>query len=302
MKIATTLSQLYVVYNLSPAEAVKTAARSGFRYIDYSFYDCFTYNRDYLADDDSLWKKEVEAAAAAAEKYGMKYVQAHTPNYNPAKDCDHEICMRAVRRSIEACGMLGIPNAVLHTSYSRQHLYPADREAYFEYNRKFICELLPIAEKNNVTLCIENSSFGNMQGMYFFMTAAEMNEFIAYMDHPLIGACWDTGHALMEGKSDQYKDLLELGANLKAVHIHDNNGRDSHLAPYCGKLQLDSIVRGLKDVSFKGYFTFEADNFLSRTNGSGVLSCLPLDIHIDGLAILYKIGKNALEKYDCFEE
>ena len=298
MKIATTIGEMYP-YSFSPADAVAAYEGTGFHYLDYSFYNVISSpNNPFMSDG---WKKTVEGAKNTAESLGFKFVQAHAPAC-AVRGKESEIGILATQRSIEACGMLGIPNAVLHTSYSRQHLYPADREAYFEYNRKFICELLPIAEKNNVTLCIENSSFGNMQGMYFFMTAAEMNEFIAYMDHPLIGACWDTGHALMEGKSDQYKDLLELGANLKAVHIHDNNGRDSHLAPYCGKLQLDSIVRGLKDVSFKGYFTFEADNFLSRTNGSGVLSCLPLDIHIDGLAILYKIGKNALEKYDCFEE
>ncbi len=301
MKTATTLGSLYA-YGLTPAEAVTAAAGSGFRYIDYSFYNCCNADSPFMADDDSIWRKTVADAAAAAAAVGVKYVQAHTPNYNPAGECDHEACLRAVRRSIEACGILGIPNAVIHTSYSRQHLYPGDRDAYFEYNREFLRKLLPVAEKYGVTVCVENSTSGNMQGMYFFMTAGEMNDFIAYMNHPLIGACWDTGHALIEGKSDQYADLVELGSNLKAVHIHDNNGADNHLNPYAGSLQLDSIMKGLLDISFPGYFTFEADSFISRCNGSGPLSRVPLDIHLDGIAMLYKIGRHALETYGCFEK
>ena len=300
MKTATTIGSLYG-FGLSPAGALHAMARSGFKYIDYSFYDVLSENSPFMQDDDSMWRQEVADAAAAAAELNMKFVQAHTPNYNPAADCDHERCIRAVKRTLEACGMLGIPNAVLHTSYSRQHLYPADKDAYFQFNREFIRKLLPTAEKHGVTICVENSTSGNMQGMYFFMTASEMNDFIAYMDHPLVGACWDTGHALIEGKTDQYADLLELGKKLKAVHIHDNNGADNHLAPYCGALQLDRVVRGLLDISFPGYFTFEADAFMGRCNGNGPLSRIPLDIHVDALAMLYKIGRHALETYGCFE-
>ena len=119
------------------------------------------------------------------------------------------------------------------------------------------------------------------------------------MNHPLLGACWDTGHAVMDGKFDQYADLKELGGNLKAVHIHDNGVHsDQHLAPYCGKLQLDSIVKGLIDIDYKGAFTFESDSFLNHCNGNGPLQKLPLEIRQDGLRLLYKIGKFVLESYN----
>ena len=141
-----------------------------------------------------------------------------------------------------------------------------------------------------------------MGDKYFPRTAAEMNEFISYMDHPLLGCCWDTGHAVMEGKFDQYDDIMELGSNLKAVHIHDNNGfSDQHLLPYCGKLQLDRIVEALRDVKFKGSFTFEADAFLNNFNCGDKMARLPLAVRCDALKLLYKIGKFALESYGMFE-
>lgn len=301
MKLATTIGNLYR-YCLTPAEALRAAAKSGFRYIDYSFYSAHTGNSPYLANDDRMWKKEVEDAAAAAAELNIKYVQAHAPGCNPAGEGDHSAEIRAVNRTIEACGMLGIRNTVLHTSYSRKHLYPADRDAYFEFNRKFLEQLLPTAEKHNVTICVENSTSGNMGDMYFFMTPAEMNDFIDFMGHPLVAACWDTGHALMEGKPDQSADFKELGKNLRAVHIHDNNGRDSHLAPYCGGLMLDKVMEGLLAIPFDGYFTFEADGYMSKCNGDGPLACASLDICVDALALLYKVGRRALETYNCFEE
>ena len=106
----------------------------------------------------------------------------------------------------------------------------------------------------------------------------------------------------MEGKHDQYTDIIELGSNLKAVHIHDNNGfSDQHLLPYCGKLQLDRIVEALRDVKFKGYFTFEADAFLNTFSSGGNLTRLPLEVRREALKLLYSIGKFALESYGIFE-
>ena len=299
MKIATTIGELYNVVP-SPAEAVRAYKGTGFKHLDYSFYYAHVEeNSPYMQDDDRAWKKEVEDAIIAAEECGLTFVQAHTPGYNPGAPGDYEKCVRAMQRSVEACSMLGIPVTVMHTSFSKEYKYPSDRDGYFKYNKKFVGAILDTAEKFNVTVCIENTSNGNAGQCYFPRTAAEMNDFISYMNHPLLGACWDTGHAVMDGKFDQYADLKELGGNLKAVHIHDNGVHsDQHLAPYCGKLQLDSIVKGLIDIDYKGAFTFESDSFLNHCNGNGPLQKLPLEIRQDGFRLLYKIGKFVLESYN----
>jgi sugar phosphate isomerase/epimerase len=257
-----------------------------------------------MQESDLAWKKEIEEALEAADECGFTFVQAHAPGYNPGRDSsDYDRCIRAMQRSVEACAMLGIPVTVMHTSFSPEFTYPDDKEGYYKYNRKFVGDVLSAAEKFGVTLCIENTSNGNAGKCYFPRSGAEMNDFIAHMDHPLLGACWDTGHAVMDRIFDQYAELKELGPVLKAVHIHDNGVHsDQHLAPYCGKLQLDSVVKGLLDIDYKGSFTFEADSFLNHCNGEGPLRQLPLEIRRDGLALLYKIGKFALETYNAYEE
>lgn len=303
MKLATTIGEMYA-FTSSPAEAVRAYEDTGFKYLDYSFYNVIHPNSAFLAADGDAWRREVSDAAAAAAALGIQFVQAHAPNYNPAADCDHAAGLLAVRRSIEACGLLGIPNLVIHTGFGPQHLYPQDKRAYFDTNLAFLQTLYPVMEKHNVTVCIENSAENNMGSYYFFMTAGEMNEFIEFANHPLLAACWDVGHANMR-KSDQYQELTTLGANLRAVHIHDNDGqRDLHLAPYLGDINLDPIIRALVDMSFKGCFTFEADGFLKYGSAANdrPLAHPSLEVKRAAVTLLYSIGKSALETYRCFEE
>lgn len=301
MKIATTINEI-LDYVPTPADAVRSYKGSGFKYLDYSFYYDHKGNAPFLLDDERHWQDQVKAAIDAADECGFTFVQAHAPGYNPLSSMDYESCMRAMTRSVEACHLLNIPVIVMHTSYGRQHLYPMDKAKYFEYNRGFVGRMLETAEKYGITVCIENTSSGNMGDFYFPRTPAEMNDFIEYMDHPLLGCCWDTGHAVMEGKSDQYDDLKELGSNLKAVHVHDNNARsDQHLPPYCGKLQLDRFIEGLIAIDYKGVFTFESDGFLNNFNCNGKLKTLPLEVRRSALKLLFEIGRFALESYGIFE-
>jgi sugar phosphate isomerase/epimerase len=304
MKIATTTRDFYN-YNLSEEEIIYCYKNTNFKYIDYCFYTVHANpNSPYMQDSDKAWKTEIESILKASKECGIKFVQAHAPTYNPAqKNNNYNLCIRAMQRTIEACHLLGIPTTVMHTSFSPIHQYPNDWKEYFKYNKKFVGDLLSVAEKYGINVCIENTSTGNMGNCYFPRKSCEMNDFIAYVNHPLLGACWDTGHAVMEKMYDQYDAIKELGSNLKAVHIHDNGTfSDQHLAPFCGKLQLDSVIKGLIDINYKGTFTYESTSFLSNINGNGPLKQLPLDLKIDCVSLLYKIGKFALSSYGIFEE
>ena len=303
MKIATTIGEVYK-YEPIPANALRCYQGTGFRYFDYNFYTVHTGNSPFLQDSDKEWKQQVEDAGNAAADYGFKFVQAHAPGYNPlGKADDHQACLRTMYRSVEACGMLGIPTIVVHGSMAPYYVYPMDSEAFFKYTREFLSGMLDAAEKYGVTICVENSTSKWMRDMYYPRTAAEMNAWVEYMDHPLLKCCWDTGHSLLEGKTDQYDEIKTLGDNLKAVHIHDNDGLyDEHIAPYCGIMKMDPFIQALKEIDFRGYFTFESDAFMNKVNGDGPASKLPLELRQEALALLYKTGKFMLESHNAFEE
>ena len=311
MKLASTTGD-FRGYAKTTADAVRFYEGTGFRHLDYSFYNVIHEGSPFLGD---RWLDEVEEAGREAERLGFDFVQAHSPSYNPLNPkADHEAGMLATIRSIEACGRLGIPNTVVHSGISPDLHYPDDRDEYFRLNREFYSALFPAMEKWNVNVLIENSAEANMGKSYFFMTGQEMRDFADYVGHPLLHCDWDIGHANMRG-TDQREEIIAMGDHLRGLHIQDNFGAcDEHIAPFMGTTDMDAVMQGLLEVGYKGYFTFETDNMLlsygrwphKRRQAPSVtdrrLAVPPLDLRRKAAALLYEIGRSILSAYDCYEE
>ena len=105
MKLATTTQDLSN-YTSTIAEAVRLFKDTGFRCLDFNFYQ---YNKpgSFLRGDD--WMREVENAAIAAEETGATFVQAHGPAgefFSEGEELEQYIL--TTKRSIEACKFLGV--------------------------------------------------------------------------------------------------------------------------------------------------------------------------------------------------
>ena len=259
MKLATTTGDLKKIYP-DRAEHIRALNRAGFRHIDLNLYPEYTADSVFMRDD---WMTEVDRLHRTADELQMDFVQAHAPDCNPLdfeKDWEFQVAVTA--RSLEVCAALGIQNEVFHTGWKAG----LSKEEYFEQNMIFVNRLMPTVEKTGVRLLIENSTKANMRECYYFFTGQDMNDFLAYAGHPLMGACWDTGHANVEGH--QYEDIVTLGENLRALHFNDNSGKgDEHIMPYLGTMSVDEVMCGLRDIGYKGVFTFECDSSLRRSTG-----------------------------------
>ena len=309
MKLATTTGDFASVYE-SDIDRLRAVAEAGFKYVDLSLYTGWEFGKRYLAPD---WEKRVYALGDEAAKLGVKFVQAHSPDLGCLHPADPELYTAATERSFEVCGLLGIPQSVFHTGCSGEYLLenPGDKQRYFEANRAVLEKLYPVLERTGVNLLIENSTRANMGKRWFFLTGADMKEFIDFCGHPLIHAVWDVGHAAIEGH--QYDDIVALGDDLYALHIHDNRGGgDFHQLPLSGETNYDEILNALIDIGYKGCFTFEADNIIASykrfrrhpelmTHGDRFLET-PTELVKQAEKLLYSIGKYILSTYDLFEE
>lgn len=295
MKIATTIAEILPYTNQDAAEAVRFYRGTGFRCLDYSFYHVLNIpNHPFMGND---WKKEILAAKQAAEEEGFTWVQAHLPACKIVEE-GREDGLKACLRAIEACGILGIENAVIHSSFGEgDYRYPGDKDAYFEANKPFFEALIPAMEQYGVRVLLENSCEVNTGGLYFPMTAADLNEFVAVLNHSLFGACWDVGHANIQGL-DQHDELVALGNNLKAVHIHDNNGkRDQHQTLFNGKTDWDSFLRGIVDSGFQGPFTYEIDGYFPYRAEPEIIAVFRKEKKVASLKDHYKTAKALLKAY-----
>ena len=300
MKIATTTDN-FLYYCDNDIDRIRELHRGGFRYIDLSMY-FFTPDSPYMSDD---WKTPVRALKEEADRLGMQFVQAHSQGGNALRPDPErvEFLVAATLRSLEICKELGIQNTVVHSGTADG----LTKEEWFEKNKAFYSRLFPMMEETGVNVLVENSTKVNTKGRYCANSGKDMVEFLNYVGHPLLHACWDTGHANCEGS--QYQDILDLGKELYAIHYNDNHGeRDEHLIPYLGTMNHDEVINALIDSGYEGYFTLECSSSLLQPRRRREFAAdtrllkpqLFMQRHAEKL--MYDTAKYILESYGLFEE
>jgi sugar phosphate isomerase/epimerase len=310
MKLGTSTGD-FTGYVDSIEEEIKNFRNSKFRYINLEQVD-----KSFEQDGDE-WRRKVDAWGEAAAYAGVSFLASHSPCVNAYSHMDeqtYQVALRAIRRSIEACHILGIPSTVVHASSNVKFSY----WDFWKKNKRFYTDLFDLMEKYNVMVLTENMH----EFAYFHLsTGKEMREFIDYIDHPLFAACWDTAHGNLNRKArerGQYQCITEIGDKLKGLHISDNfgDGPHHHTWPFAGVINFDSVLQGLVDVGYDGPFTFEASYTLLHAtnlpyrrkawehNGETVTKLHSPSIALKKQAIdlLYETGKYMLQTYDCYEE
>lgn len=295
-------------YNLEPADKIRRIAESGFRHIDFQF----------LSMADSVWMQDnwpdrATDVLQACSQTGLALVQSHSPIGNPLTTHEREPFLHQTRRSIECCGVLGIPQIVVHPQ-----AYPGmTRSTFLDHNRQFYEALLPTAEKLDVLLLVEN--IGSPSDPHFTQTGGELRALVECIDHSLVQACWDTGHANVN-QVDQYHSLRTLDHYLRGLHIHDNVGpfftsekgdsrQDLHTLPFLGTVSFDSIIHGLIDIGYTGFFTFEVtvprrsgwQPFMYNGDHVRTLEMPSLDLCVQLYQTLYAIGQEILGQYNLLD-
>ncbi len=299
MKLATTTHD-FRLYTDNQVDAINWIREAGFRYVDYNFGIDSQHRNGAFSED---WRAYANQLKQHAANIGVQFVQAHAPMGAPLAEGNASFIADNVR-CIEVCAVLDIPNLVIHTGYLRG----LSKEETFERNKAFFTPLLQVAEAYGINILVENFNKMCVEGLYWIDNADDLLALIEYIDHPLLHAVWDAGHANMQ-EMPQHEELQLLGHHVYALHVQDNMGdNDSHLPPFCGTLSLDSLMRGLKDIDYKGYFTFEAGSRFQSAAKRRVyaddtrLAQPPLALRIAEERLLYETGKCILSTYGCLEE
>ena len=310
MKLSTSTGD-FTGYVGSIAEEIACFGRTKFKYLNLE-----QSGDAYTTEDGEEWKRKADEWGEAAAKAGVTFVVSHSPCVNAFGTLDeaqYNAAVRAIRRSLEVCNVLGIKRTVVHASRNVSFTC----QDFFRQNKRFYSDLFDLMEKYDITVMTEN-----MDGSpwYPLSTGKEMREFIEYVDHPLMAGCWDTAHGNNDPKVKywgQYQCIVDLGDKLKGVHIADNMGDGFHLHswPLAGTVNFDSVLQGLLDVDYDGFFNFEASYSLLHTcnypcrrkawehDGETVSKLLNPSLKLKSAAVdlLYDIGEYMLESYGCFE-
>ncbi len=254
---------------MTDIEVIRELAEIGYRVFDYTFPgdEIGFENTVYMTDG---WKAEAEKLAEFMQTNGYVFGQAHIPMGpiygNPVSPADEELMWKGYFRAFEAASILGTPYMVFHPGTVNPEI---SKEDFLAKNKEFFWKLLDKVGKYNIGIALEN--IGRQDESYHIHDGKELCELVEYVDHPLVGACWDTGHANLN-RADQYESITALGKHLWCLHVADNVGgfppnfkawrQDLHCAPLMGVsgVNFDAVLQGLIDIDYKGTFNLEIED------------------------------------------
>lgn len=248
---------------LPPPRAVEAVAKAGFDAFDFSMFEMAHYDWSTgkaTVGDSPLCGPGYAAYAREmghiARECGIECNQSHAP---------FPVCAPEIRallpRAIECTAEAGGKICVIHPD---NNLSP-------EENARMYRELLPLAKSCGVKIATENMWNWDKTADRAAPAACALPEnFLSHLravDDPFFVACLDIGHAEMMGERTNAPAMIRaLGPYCQALHLHDNDRwHDSHLLPYDGKIDYPAVLRALRDISYSGYLTLEADQFLRHS-------------------------------------
>ncbi len=261
--------------------AVQMIAEAGFDALDFSMFD--NEPNRWLFEDG--FENRLKAILAVAKQCGVFFNQAHAPF--PSYVVGNEEYNRRIRpmllRSIEAAGILGVKNIVVHPV-----VFPERKK---ERNLEMYNELLPAAKSAGVKIALENMWGRDRRNETIVpnvcSVAEELADYADSLDPDWFTVCLDIGHV---GLVHEYEApfIRTLGAKrMTCVHIHDNDYiHDSHTCPFTGKLPWNEIAAAFAEIGYTGDITLEADNFLLKN--------LPLTLYPAGLRFMAAAGRELI--------
>ena len=281
----TSVNFQYILKGREPEAAVKLIKEAGFEAIDFSFLEAPYYEESGFGE---AWYRQLRKIA---DDNGIVFNQAHAPFATGFKDPERtETRFWEVVRSMKHAAILGIPVTVVHPQQQLCYYDEGNPERLFEINMEFYQRLIPYCREYGVKIALENMWQVNSQKRIDHSTCSTPEEMIRYHDtlnNPWVTCCLDLGHATLVGDTPAF--IRALGADrLTALHVHDVDGtNDSHMPPYTGVTDWQEVAKALKDIGYRGDFTFEVCAWTRK---------LPMALHPQALKHLSDIGKDLTDQ------
>ena len=259
MKVSTEIASIARV--IGEEKAVEYCAKAGFDAWDFSMFSmcgydyekkCVIHSNHPLAGSDYL------KYAAKLKKIGLDNGIVCNQSHAPFPTYCDEV-RSYYKRAIECTAEAGGEICVIHP----------DNYKSSEENAEIYLGLLTFAKECNVKIATENMwAWDEKKNQATFSACATPEDFNAHLNtvnDEYFTACLDIGHAEMKGIGTSAVEMIKaLGSRLSALHIHDNDRwHDSHQIPFSMNIDFNEIVKALKEVNYKGYFTLEAEQYMN---------------------------------------
>ena len=270
-------------------QTLKIISDAGFDAFDLSLHD-LSRDEDYFLNGED-YREKAKELKEYANSLGLVCNQAHAPFHSSKGEIEYdEWIFSKIVRAIEIASIIGAKIIIVHP---KQHLDHAEHsEELFLMNVEFYKRLIPYAEKFNIKIAVENMWQRNKGSNAIIDStcsrAWEFTKYIDAIDSEWVVGCLDIGHAALVGV-DIPKFIKTLGnKRLAALHVHDNNFCDDlHTIPFFANMDFISICKALKEIDYKGDFTYETYNYFKQ---------FPKDFCPTAVKFLCDVGRYLISK------
>lgn len=205
-----------------------------------------------------------EPELALIRKNGLTVTQAHAPfpAYVPGHPEVLDFMIGIYENCIRLCHHAGCKNLVIHGISLEESDRDNTPDSIAALNRRLYEALIPTLLECDVTVCLEN--LFTRRPLPTEGACSDPHDAVALIDalnekagREVFGFCLDVGHLNLLNKNLRTY-IPVLGKRIKALHLHDNDGRDDlHLAPMTGTVNWGVFCDCLKAVGYEGDLNFE---------------------------------------------
>lgn len=212
-----------------------------FRLIREAGFDCVML---WWGDDFYELDGEKTNHPKLARKHGLMVENAHAP-YQFSNDLwnsglDGDAYEELIINCIKDCAACEIPTLVMHINDG-----PLPAQLGNDGIQR-LARLVEEAEHDNIVLALEN-----------LQTPKYLDYVFSRINSEHLGFCYDSGHEF--AISGRFSLLKKYGHLLKALHLHDNNGKeDQHLLPGEGQIDWTNLAMQIKDTGYTGPVALES--------------------------------------------
>lgn len=205
-----------------------------------------------------------EPELALIRKNGLSIAQAHAPfpAYLPGHPELLEFMIGVYKNCIRLCHYAGCPYLVIHGISLMEADEGNTPETIEAMNWHLYESLIPTLQECDVVVCLEN--LFTRRPAILEGVCSDAHEAVHFIDtlnekagKEAFAFCLDTGHLQLLNKNLR-TFIPILGKRIKALHLHDNDGRDDqHRLPLTGTINWQALCSSLRDVGYDGDLSFE---------------------------------------------
>ena len=160
-----------------------------------------------------------------------------------------EVSEKRYYQSLELASEFGAKTVIFHTCFNNLLKHREYRQMYFQRNIEFFHEFIPYFEKEGIIVTLENVHESDWE---------LIRSIVATINSPNLKVTIDIGHCNLHSDYLVSEWIRNYGIMLHHMHFHNNyRDEDSHSSLLNGSLDIEPVIKTLKDMCLLPQITFE---------------------------------------------